>query len=106
MPDLGLVQDDDAVALLLAARYGMTYRQIAERTGETPGIVLFRLRRGLLQARLLNAAVVPQPRSSRAIHSQSSTESDSDSRSTRSSLPWKRDQNSAGVTLRLSNPNP
>jgi hypothetical protein len=100
------VSDDDAVALLLAARHGLSYREIAERTGDTPAIVLFRLRRGLLQLRLLHAAVLPQARNSRATHSHSSTESESDSRSTRSSLPWNRDQNSAGVTLELSNPNP
>ena len=99
--DLGKLADDDAVVLLLAARHGLTYREIAERTGEEPTIVLFRLRRGLLQARAM-----AQPRNSRAIHSQSSTDSDSDSRSMRSSLPWKRDQNSDGVTLELSNPNP
>jgi DNA-directed RNA polymerase specialized sigma24 family protein len=56
MPDLGLLEDDDAVALLLAARHGLSYREIAERTGEPPAVVLSRLRRGLRHARQLNAA--------------------------------------------------
>ena len=107
MLDLGLLATDDAVALVLASRGGLTYRDIAATTGEEPSVVLERLRRGLRQARELHAVPIgTQPTNSRATHSQRSTDRLSDSRSMRSSLPWNRAKNSAGVTLALNSPNP
>ena len=92
---------EEATALLFAAIPGITYREVAARLGEDPAVILRRLTSGLRALR-----PEPQDRKSRASQSQSSTDRSSDSTSMRSSFPWKRDQNSPGVTLRESIPNP
>ena len=94
---------EEATALLFAAQPGITYREVAARLGEDPAVILRRLTTSL---RALRPPTTAQPTKSRASHSQSSTDRSSDSTSIRSSLPWNLDQNSAGVTLRESSPNP